>query len=42
MLVIFTVKYTRTTASYMGQIVEWSEIVIEGKTLQDCRKVDSC
>ena len=23
----------------MGQLVEWSEVITEGKTLEDCRKM---
>jgi predicted RNase H-like HicB family nuclease len=37
MLVNFTAKYTRIKAGYMGQLVEWPEVVTEGKDLKDCR-----
>jgi predicted RNase H-like HicB family nuclease len=37
MLVNFTAKYTRIKAGYMGQLVEWPEVVTEGKNLEDCR-----
>ena len=33
----FTAKYTRIKAGYMGQLVEWPEVVTEGKDLEDCR-----
>ena len=26
-------------SGYMGQIVEWPEVVTEGKTLEDCREM---
>jgi predicted RNase H-like HicB family nuclease len=37
MLSNFTAKYTRMDSGYMGQLVEWPEIVTEGKTLEECR-----
>ncbi len=37
MLSTFTAKYTRTSSGYMGQVVEWPEVVTEGKTLEECR-----
>lgn len=33
----YTAKYTRTGSGYMGQLVEWPEVVTEGKTLEECR-----
>ncbi len=33
----FTAKYTQIERGYMGQLVEWPEVVTEGKTLQECR-----
>jgi predicted RNase H-like HicB family nuclease len=33
----FTAKYNKIPAGYMGQLVEWPEIVTEGKTLEECR-----
>lgn len=37
MLTNYTAKYTRTSTGYMGQLVEWPEVVTEGNTLEDCR-----
>jgi len=37
-LTIYTAKYTRIPAGYMGQLVEWPEIITEGNTLDDCRE----
>ena len=34
----YLAKYTRISSGYMGQLVEWPEVVTEGRTLQDCRK----
>ena len=36
-MVNFTAKYTKIRSGYMGQLVEWPEIVTEGKDLEDCR-----
>ena len=37
MLSNYTAKYTKIKSGYMGQLIEWSEVVTEGKTLEDCR-----
>ena len=37
MLETYTARYVRTESGYMGQIVEWPEVVTEGKDLEDCR-----
>ncbi len=34
----YTAKYTKISSGYMGQLIEWPEIVTEGKTFEDCRK----
>jgi predicted RNase H-like HicB family nuclease len=39
MLSTYTAKYTRIASGYMGQLVEWPEVVTEGKTLDDCREM---
>lgn len=39
MLKTYTAKYIRTTSGYMGQLVEWTEVVTEGETLDDCREM---
>jgi predicted RNase H-like HicB family nuclease len=33
----YTAKYTPIDSGYMGQIVEWPEIVTEGSTVEECR-----
>ena len=33
----YTAKYTKIKSGYMGQLVEWPEVVTEGKTLEECR-----
>ena len=39
MLSTYTAKYTRIASGYMRQLVEWPEVVTEGKTLDDCREM---
>ena len=33
----YTAKYTKIRSGYMGQLVEWPEVITEGKTLEECR-----
>lgn len=35
----YTAKYTKITSGYMGQIVEWPEVVTEGRTIEECREM---
>ncbi len=35
----YTAKYTKISSGYMGQLVEWPEVITEGKTLEDCREM---
>ncbi|MCA1574112.1 MAG: type II toxin-antitoxin system HicB family antitoxin [Acidobacteria bacterium] len=37
MISSFTAKYTKIDAGYMGQLVEWPEVVTEGKDVEECR-----
>ncbi len=39
MLNNYTAKYTKISAGYMGQLVEWPEVVTEGETLEECREL---
>jgi predicted RNase H-like HicB family nuclease len=39
MLSNFTARYTKIEAGYLGQLVEWPEVVTEGRTLDECRDV---
>ena len=36
-MINYTAKYTKIDAGYMGQLVEWPEVVTEGKDLEECR-----
>jgi len=35
----YTAKYTRCQDGYMGQLVEWPEVVTEGADLDACREM---
>lgn len=35
----YTAKYTRIPSGYMGQVIEWPEVITEGKDLDDCREL---
>jgi predicted RNase H-like HicB family nuclease len=37
MISAYTAKYTKISSGYMGQLVDWPEVVTEGKTLEECR-----
>ena len=39
MLKNYTAKYTKTNSGYMGQLVEWPEVITEGRTLEECREM---
>jgi predicted RNase H-like HicB family nuclease len=32
-------KYTKISSGYMGQLVEWPEVITEGKTIEECREL---
>ena len=36
-MINYTAKYTKIDSGYMGQLVEWPEVITEGKDLEDCR-----
>ena len=33
----YTAKYLKISSGYMGQLVEWPEVITEGKDLEECR-----
>ena len=39
MLSNYTARYARISSGYMGQLVEWPEVITEGKTLKECREM---
>ena len=38
-MINFTAKYTKISSGYMGQLVEWPEVVTEGRDLEECRSM---
>ena len=39
MLHTYTAKYTKIPSGYMGQLVEWPEVITEGNTIETCREM---
>jgi predicted RNase H-like HicB family nuclease len=39
MITSYTAKYMKIDSGYMGQLVEWPEVITEGKTIDDCREL---
>jgi len=37
MLTNYTAKYTKIDSGYMGQVIEWPEVLTEGKDIEVCR-----
>ena len=35
----YTAKYTKIGSGYMGRLVEWPEVITEGKTIEECREM---
>jgi predicted RNase H-like HicB family nuclease len=36
-MINYTAKYTKIDSGYMGQLVEWPEVITEGKDIEECR-----
>ncbi len=39
MIKSYTAKYTKIDSGYMGQLVEWPEVITQGKTIDECREM---
>jgi len=37
MVTSYTAKYSKIKSGYMGQLVEWPEVITEGKDIDECR-----
>jgi predicted RNase H-like HicB family nuclease len=35
----YTAKYTKISSGYLGQVVEWPEVITEGKDIEECREM---
>ncbi len=38
-MINYTAKYTKIASGYIGQLIEWPEVVTEGMDLEDCRSM---
>ena len=36
-MTIYTARYFKIPSGYMGQLIEWPEVVTEGENLEECR-----
>ena len=36
-MINYTAKYIKIESGYLGQLIEWPEVVTEGTDLEDCR-----
>ena len=36
-MISYTAKYTKISAGYLGQLIEWPEVVTEGNDIEECR-----
>jgi predicted RNase H-like HicB family nuclease len=39
MMSTYTARYTKISSGYMGQLIEWPEVITEGRTLEECREM---
>jgi len=39
MLINYTAQYIKTDSGYMGQLIEWQEVITEGETIEECREM---
>lgn len=35
----YTATYVPISSGYMGQLLDWPEVVTEGKTIEECREL---
>ncbi|MGQ9571507.1 MAG: type II toxin-antitoxin system HicB family antitoxin [Thermodesulfovibrionales bacterium] len=35
----YMAKYMKIPSGYMGQLIEWPEVITEGKTIEKCREM---
>jgi predicted RNase H-like HicB family nuclease len=39
MLRNYTAKYIKISKGYMGQLIEWPEVITEGRDIEECRRM---
>jgi len=37
LMITFTAKYSKISSGYLGQLIEWPEVVTEGRDIEECR-----
>lgn len=37
MIATFNARFTKIDSGYMGELIEWPEVITEGSDLEDCR-----
>ncbi len=35
----YTAKYMKIPSGYIGQLIEWPEVITEGRTIEKCREM---
>ncbi|MDQ1334895.1 MAG: hypothetical protein QG552_1845 [Thermodesulfobacteriota bacterium] len=38
-MITYTAKYSKLPSGYLGQLVEWPEVITEGGDLEECRNM---
>jgi len=39
MIATYTAKFTKIDSGYMGELIEWPEVITEGSDLEECRRM---
>jgi len=39
MIATYTARFTKIDSGYMGELIEWPEVITEGADLEDCRRM---
>ena len=39
MLVAYTAKFTKIESGYMGQVIEWPQVITEGASIEECKEM---
>jgi len=39
MIATYTARFTKIDSGYMGELIEWPEVITEGADLEECRRM---
>jgi predicted RNase H-like HicB family nuclease len=39
MIATFTARFTKIDSGYLGELIEWPEVITEGADLEECRRM---